>query len=152
MPRMVFCSMISYTLIYFSTWKGLKSTSFVAYITVPLPYIMLTILLIKGVSLPGASIGLKYLFSPEWSKLYNLKVWEDAFIQISMSSGISQGPLMLYGSARKENEKLISSCIWLPLINSATSIYAAVTIFSFWGIFLNRLGFLKGRFLTEGLI
>lgn len=40
---------------------------------------------------------------------------------------------MLYGSARKKEEKLITSCICLPLINSATSIYAAITIFSFLG-------------------
>jgi SNF family Na+-dependent transporter len=120
-------------MIYFSTWKGLKSSSVVAYVTVPLPYIMLTILLIKGVSLPGASIGLKFLFYPDWSKLGNLKVWEDAFVQIAYSSGIAFGPLMLYGSARKPNEKLITSCIVLPIINSASSIYAAITIFSFLG-------------------
>lgn len=79
-PRMVFCSIVAYMLIYFSTWKGLRSSSFVAYVTVPLPYIMLTILLIKGVTLPGASIGLRYLFYPDWSKLNNLKVWEEAFV------------------------------------------------------------------------
>jgi SNF family Na+-dependent transporter len=62
---------------------------------------MMTILLIKGLSLPGATIGLKFLFYPDWSKLKNLKVWEDAVVQIAYSSGICFGPLMLYGSARK---------------------------------------------------
>ena len=130
---MVLCHFLAYVIIYFATWKGLRSSSLTTYVTVPLPYVMLTVLLVKGLTLPGASIGLKFLFYPDWPKLCNLKVWEDAFIQIAYSSAISFGPLMLYGSARKRDEKLIKSCIWIPIINSATSIYAAVTIFCFIG-------------------
>jgi solute carrier family 6 (neurotransmitter transporter, dopamine) member 3 len=131
--RIVLCTFICYIGVYFSTWKGIKSSATVAYVTVPLPYIMLTILLIKGISLEGAGKGLKFLFVPDWSKLGKLKVWEDAVVQIAYSSGISFGPLMLYGSARQPEEPLVKSCIILPLINSASSIYAAITIFSFLG-------------------
>ena len=99
-PKLVLYLVLSYIIIYFSTWKGLRGSSVILYVTVPLPYIMLTILLIRGITLPGASIGLKFLFYPDWSKLSNLKVWEDAFTQIAFSSGCAFGPLMLYGSAR----------------------------------------------------
>ena len=47
---------------------------------------------------------------------------------------------MLYGSARKQEEKLVSSCIWIPIINSATSIYAAITIFAFLGYISQSIG------------
>lgn len=40
---------------------------------------------------------------------------------------------MYYGSCRQKNDKLISIAFWIPLANSATSIYAALTIFSFIG-------------------
>lgn len=132
-PKIVWCEVVTYIMVYFSLWKGFQSSSLVTYLTVPLPYVMLTILLIKGLTLPGAGLGLKFLFVPDWSKLGNIKVWEDAFVQIAYSSGIAFGPLMLYGAARKPHEKLITSCIVLPIINSATSIYAALCIFTFLG-------------------
>ena len=49
------------------------------------------------------------------------------------SSGVSFGPLLFYASARKPDAKILKSSLWLPIINSATSIFAAVTIFSFLG-------------------
>ena len=46
----------------------------VAYVTATVPYILLTILLVRGVLLPGAMDGIKYYLIPDWKKLLNLKV------------------------------------------------------------------------------
>ena len=132
-PRMFWCLVISYVIIYFAMWKGIQSSSYIVYITVPMPYILMAILLIKGLTLDGAGIGLKYLFKPDLSKLGNLKIWEDAMVQIMYSSGVSFGPLLFYASAREPDAKIMKSSLWLPIINSATSIFAALTIFSFLG-------------------
>ena len=74
-PRIVIFSIIAYIAIYFALWKGIKGSTKVAYVTVPAPYILLTILLIKGLTLDGAGEGLKFLFKPDMSKLANIKVW-----------------------------------------------------------------------------
>lgn len=132
-PKMFIALIASYVIIYFSIWKGLKSSGYIMYITVPLPYILLGILLAKGLTLDGSIDGLKFLLVPEWSKLYELKVWEDAFIQILYSSGIAFGPLTYYASARNPTDKIIRSCFCIPIINSMTSIFASLTIFSFLG-------------------
>ena len=44
------------------------------YVTATLPYLMLLALLVRGVTLPGASIGLKYYLYPDFSKLLNFEV------------------------------------------------------------------------------
>jgi hypothetical protein len=49
------------------------------------------------------------------------------------SSGVSFGPLLYYGTARKPTDKIVGVSYYIPMINSATSIYAALTIFSFLG-------------------
>ena len=124
---------VAYVLVYFSIWKGVESTGKVVYFTALLPYLLLVILLIRGLTLEGAGSGLYYLFYPDWSKLGNLKVWRDGVNQVIFSSGIAFGPLVFYSSCRQPNEKILRSSFWLPIINSATSILAAMVLFTFLG-------------------
>ena len=73
--RLVFCLFLSYLILYFSAWKGVKSTGKMVWVTCTLPYVILTILFIKGLTLPGSGKGLKFLFIPEWSALGKIEIW-----------------------------------------------------------------------------
>lgn len=44
------------------------------YFTATSPYIFMLILLIRGVTLDGAELGLKYYLLPDWSKLRDPQV------------------------------------------------------------------------------
>ena len=46
-----------------------KSTGKAAYVTATFPIVILMILVIRGVTLPGAGIGLKYYLTPQWGTL-----------------------------------------------------------------------------------
>lgn len=46
----------------------------VAYFTATFPYVMLLILLIRGVTLPGAMDGIYYYLSPDLNRLANIQV------------------------------------------------------------------------------
>ena len=39
------------------------------------PYVVLFILCIKALTLEGAGNGLKFLFTPQWERLYESQVW-----------------------------------------------------------------------------
>ena len=39
------------------------------------PYILMLILLIRGVTLPGAAEGVKFYLIPKWDKLLEAEVW-----------------------------------------------------------------------------
>ena len=99
-PLIVAGLFISYVLVYFSIWKGVESTGKVVYFTALLPYVILLILLFRGLTLEGSGTGLYYLFSPDFSKLANIKVWRDGVNQVIFSSGIAFGPLVFYSSCR----------------------------------------------------
>jgi len=41
----------------------------VAYFTATFPYVMLTVLVVRGATLPGATQGITYFFYPNWQQL-----------------------------------------------------------------------------------
>lgn len=43
--------------------------------TATLPYVVLTILLLRGLMLPGALKGIKYYLEPQLSRLKDTQVW-----------------------------------------------------------------------------
>ena len=69
--------------------------------TATLPYIVLTILLIHGCTLPGSLKGIEYYLRPDFSRLLAAQVWIDAAIQIFYSIGAGFGVHLAYASYNK---------------------------------------------------
>lgn len=68
------CNVISWVIVYVCIMNGVKSVGKVVYFTATFPFIILFILLIRGVTLPGAMKGIIFYIYPEWHQLTNLKV------------------------------------------------------------------------------
>lgn len=73
-PSLALCVFGVFVLVYFSLWKGVRSSGKVVWVTALAPYVVLLILLARGVTLPGAADGIRYYLTPEWHKLKNSKV------------------------------------------------------------------------------
>ena len=59
----------------------------VVWITATMPYVVLTILLVRGLMLDGAVDGIRYYLHVDWDRLRDTGVWIDAAIQIFYRSG-----------------------------------------------------------------
>lgn len=74
----LFLYMFSMLICFFCIRKGASVSGKIAVFTAISPYVLLLILLIRGITLPGSSLGLEYLFFPKWSHIFSFGVWADA--------------------------------------------------------------------------
>ncbi len=65
----IFWNFYSWITIVHLSYAGSMIHHQVVYFTATFPYVILISLLIRGVTLDGAMIGIRYFFIPEWSKL-----------------------------------------------------------------------------------
>ncbi|XP_063624737.1 sodium-dependent serotonin transporter [Cydia splendana] len=132
-PSLALCVFGVFVLVYFSLWKGVRSAGKVVWVTALAPYVVLLILLARGVTLPGATEGIRYYLTPEWHKLKNSKVWIDAASQIFFSLGPGFGTLLALSSYNKFNNNCYRDALVTSSINCLTSFLAGFVIFSVLG-------------------
>lgn len=138
--RLALCLLFVWVVCYFCVWKGVKSTGKVVYLTATFPYMMLAVLLVRGITLPGADLGIVYYLKPNPLRLVDPQVWMDAGTQIFFSYGICLGSLTALGSYNKYNNDCYKDCFKLCLLNSGTSFFAGFAIFSVLGFMAQEQG------------
>ncbi|KAI6656933.1 Sodium- and chloride-dependent betaine transporter-like [Oopsacas minuta] len=131
--KLFLCIIGSWVLLYVCTFRGIKSSGKVVYFTVLFPYVVLVILFFRAVTLPGAGTGLEHLFVPDTEKLYNPQVWLEAGTQIFYSLGLGLGCNIILASHLDPNTNVIGDGIFVAFVNSGTSIFASIIVFSILG-------------------
>ncbi|KAK3787759.1 hypothetical protein RRG08_049705 [Elysia crispata] len=134
------CLLLAWIVVYFCICKGIKSSGKVMYVTATSPYIFMFILLIRGVTLEGSSLGLDYYLNPKWERLADAQVWVDAGTQIFFSYSIGLGTLTALGSYNKFHHNCFRDSLIFAAVNSLTSFLAGFVIFSVLGFMAHSQG------------
>uniref|UniRef100_A0A8C1VG52 Transporter n=1 Tax=Cyprinus carpio TaxID=7962 RepID=A0A8C1VG52_CYPCA len=147
LPRweLTLCLILVVFILCFSLWKGVKSSGKVVYVTATMPYIVLLVLLIRGITLPGAMNGIRAYLHIDLKKLNNpqmdchsfffflLQVWIDAATQIFFSLGAGFGVLIAFASYNKFDNNCYRDAILTSSINCITSFFSGFAVFSVLG-------------------
>ncbi|XP_059505688.1 sodium- and chloride-dependent taurine transporter-like isoform X1 [Stegostoma tigrinum] len=138
--ELALCLMAAWIICFFCIWKGVRSTGKVVYITATFPFLMLLVLLIRGVTLPGATQGIKFYLYPDITRLGDPQVWIDAGTQIFFSYAICLGAMTSLGSYNKYKYNCYRDCMLLGCLNSGTSFVSGFAIFSILGFMAQEQG------------
>ncbi|XP_033107810.1 sodium-dependent dopamine transporter-like [Anneissia japonica] len=127
------CLLTVYIICYFSLWKGIKGSGKVVWFTATFPYVVLFILLIRGVTLEGAGKGIRYYIVPKFESLLQAKVWFEAATQIFFSLGPGFGVLLTFASYNKFHDNVYRDAIVTSSINCFTSFISGLVVFATLG-------------------
>lgn len=105
--------------------KGIERAS---NILMPMLFVILIVLLVTAMTLPKASEGLEYFFSPDFSKI-NADVWISALGQAFFSLSLGMGTLITYGSYFKKDVNLTKTAVTVSLLDMAVAILVGMIIF-----------------------
>ncbi|KAJ3608835.1 hypothetical protein NHX12_023365 [Muraenolepis orangiensis] len=129
----VLCLLAAWSVLCVCCIKGIKSTGKAVYVTSTLPYLVLTIFLIRGLTLKGAVSGIQFLFTPDVNELMNPTAWMDAGAQVFYSFGLAWGGLISFSSYNPIHNNCEQDAVILSIITGCTSVYAATVIYSIIG-------------------
>ncbi|XP_076464972.1 sodium- and chloride-dependent neutral and basic amino acid transporter B(0+)-like isoform X2 [Babylonia areolata] len=137
--ELVLCYLAGWIFVCLTLSKGVKSSGKVVYVTATFPYLVLIILLIRGVLLDGYYKGIDFYISPDLSILKNAKVWKEAANQIFFSLSASWGGLIALSSYNKFHNDVFRDAVLVSVGNCLTSVFAGFVIFSYLGFLATEL-------------
>lgn len=126
---------------WFVTYKGVSGgIEKLAKILIPTLAVIMVIIVIRGVTLPGATLGLNKLFTPDWSKVKDLNVWMDAYGQVFFSLSIAMGILITYSSYLPRKTDINNSAFITAFSNSGFEFLSAIGVFGILGFMATSQG------------
>ncbi|XP_064631978.1 sodium- and chloride-dependent glycine transporter 1-like [Lineus longissimus] len=147
---LVLCLLLAWVIVFFCLIRGIKSSGKVVYFTALFPYLVLVILFFRGVTLDHAGDGIYFYVVPEWSRLLDAKVWNDAAVQIFFSLSTSWGGLITLASYNRFHNNVLRDSLIVTVGNCTTSIFAGFVIFSYLGYMANKLGTTVDKVVDSG--
>lgn len=130
----------TWALIYWIIKKGVLRVGKVVMITVPLPAVLLVLILIRGLTLPGAAEGLRYYLTPQFSALANAQTWLQAYGQVFFSLSLGFGILTAYASYLPKRSDVTNNAFITSFANCGFSFFAGFAVFSVLGYLAQAQG------------
>ncbi|XP_059186357.1 sodium- and chloride-dependent neutral and basic amino acid transporter B(0+)-like [Centropristis striata] len=150
--HLALCLLLSSIIVAAALYKGIKSSGKVVYFTAIFPYVVILILLIRGVTLEGAREGIEYYIGSQsnLTKLKEAQVWRDAATQTFFSLSIGSGGIVALASYSTFHNNMFLDSIIISLFNHVTSVLVGFAIFSILGHMAHVYGKPVGSVVKEG--
>ncbi len=109
-------------------------------VLIPALLILTGIIVVRGLTLPGAIDGLNYLFTPNWEMIKEPRVWVAAYGQIFFSLSIGFAIMIAYASYLPKKTDLVNSAFITAFANHGFEIFAAIGLFGVLGYMAGAQG------------
>ena len=108
---------------------GTNAIEYLSKLLMPVLFLSVIVLIIYSLSLPGREEAFSFIFSPDFSALYNPTIWLLAFGQAFYSLAVGQGYLITYGSLAKRDVNLPRSSAIIASVETSVALLSGIMIF-----------------------
>ncbi|XP_036948234.1 sodium-dependent neutral amino acid transporter B(0)AT1-like [Acanthopagrus latus] len=129
----VVCLLAAWTILCICYARGISTSGKAVYVTTSLPYIVLAIFLIRGLTLKGSLSGIKFLFTPDLDELAKPTTWLNAGAHVFFALGVGWGGLISFSSYNPVHNNCVQDAVILTTVTGLTSIYAAAVTYTIIG-------------------
>ena len=137
---------------WFICYKGVKGgIEKLNKILLPTLIGIIVIIAIRGVTLEGATLGLNKLFTPDWSRLTDPKVWISAYGQVFYSLSLAMGIMMTYSSYLPRKTDINNSAFMTAFANCGFEFLCAIGVFAILGVMATSEGVPVKEVVTSGI-
>ncbi|WP_420633107.1 sodium-dependent transporter [Candidatus Palauibacter sp.] len=112
----------------FVVLRGVRGIERAARFLIPSLLLLVVVLAIRAVTLPGASAGLAFLFTPDWGKLGDPTIWLEALTQNAWDTGAGWGLITAYAIYMKKREDTTLNAFMLGFGNNSVSLLAGIMV------------------------
>ena len=129
-------------------WRGVTSIERVNKILIPILLLIVIISVIRAITLPGAAVGIAYLFKPQWNQMLEPKIWIAALTQNAWDTGAGWGLFLTYAAYMKRQYGVVKNAFTTAIGNNLVSLLAALMIFgTVFSVLRTELGMTKPEIL-----
>ena len=132
-PHLTGAYIVVWLIVTISAAKDSSSIELLNKIVMPVPFLVLLVFLVRGLTLEGAGDGVIALLTPDPSKLFTVEIWITAISQLFFGVSAGMGVLTTYASFNPSGTPIVKSALIVCLANSGFSLLAGVTVFAFLG-------------------
>ena len=110
-------------------WNGIRSIERANVVLIPALLLIVFISLGRTLTLDGASEGIRFLFTPDWSTLAQPSIWLEALTQNAWDTGAGWGLILTYGAYMQSRHGVVKNAVITGVGNNTVSLLAAIIIF-----------------------
>lgn len=133
-----------------SVWKGTKTVSKVVFFTVLIPWGLLLLFVIRGLTLSGAGSGIEFYLTPVWSRLMSAKIWLAAISQVFFSLSVGFAIMIAYGSFLPKKTNIAANAMIIGIADALTAFFGGLAVFSALGHHASTLGVPVSQVVSSG--
>jgi len=142
---------VVWVILFFIMFRGARVIGTVSIWMVLAFWGILVVLLVRGLTLPGAVDGLNYYLAPDFAALGSGGLWFAALSQIGFTLSLGMAGMFAYGSFIAKKADVTNSAFITSFSNCATSFFAGFAIFSIVGFMMQALNIPVGEVAFKSL-
>ncbi|TVP76025.1 MAG: sodium-dependent transporter [Gemmatimonadales bacterium] len=127
-PSALLTHAIAMGMAVFVVSKGVRGIETTARILIPSLVILVVVLALRAVTLPGASEGLAFLFTPDWGALASPTIWLEALTQNAWDTGAGWGLVLCYAIYMRTRADTALNAFVIGFGNNTMSLLAGIMV------------------------